>query len=229
MGGSSQPRKNPYVAQGLIPGTTLEITVPTPGGEEQLVTRVEDVDEERIEVLVPMRRLALEPLPRGCLLRAAYTHRQIRRTFATEALDTSGGGAFQGLRAPALIESNERRDVFRLNTAIRPESLYRLVIDAASDEPAVLEGVIIDLGEGGLCISTANPLRVGERLGIHAALGEEGEFRARMKVTELAGPAGGGRNYRVHCTFTTIGQADADRIARHLMRRQLELARRGQL
>lgn len=228
MGGSSQPRENPYVAQGLLAGTTLEIAVSTAGGEDVLVTRVENIDAERIEVLVPMRRLQLSPLPPTALLRASYTHARLRHSFATQVVGMSGDGATQYLQAPAAIESTQQRALFRLDTAIRPASLYRLVIQPG-EEDAILDGVIVDLGEDGLCLSTDSAVHVGERLGVQAALGDEGVFQARLKATNVTPPSDGLRNYRVQCQFTTIAQADADRIARHVMRRQLELRRRHQL
>ncbi len=232
MGVSSQPRKNPYVAQGLLPGTTLQIALVNWEDEDPLVTRVESVSEEQIEVLVPMKKLQLRPLASGEVLRASYMHRQRPFCFMTEVVGDASGGALQCLRSPGLIESPDRREAFRLETSIPPLSLYRLVIDAArlaefGDNS--LEGTVVDLGESGLCLSSSASVRVGERLGIHASLGEAGEFMARMQITEIVGPRAGQRNRRLHCRFTDISPADADRIARFLIRRQLELRRRGQL
>ena len=230
MGASSQPRKNPYVAQGLLPGTTLQIALSTTG-EDALVTQVEAVSEEQIDVLVPMRELQLRPLEPGELLRANYAHGDKRFRFVTEVLGTAPEGAIQFLRTPGIIETFERRGMFRLQTSIRPLSLYRLVVDPErlGDDDGQLAGVVIDLGEGGLCLSSPVAVCERERLGIHLSLGEAGEFMARMQATEVTGPGAGQRNYRIHCRFSHISTANADRIARYLMRRQLEMRRRGQL
>jgi len=232
MGVSSQPRKNPYVAQGLLPGTTLQIALRSWEDGDPLVTRVEGVSEEQIEVLTPMQQRELRPLASGEVLRASYMHLERPFCFMTEVVGCASDGGLQYLRSPGVIESAERRQSFRLQTSIKPLSLYRLVIDVArlaEGEDNNLDGTIVDLGESGLCFSCPAPVRMRERLGIQASLGEAGEFMARMQVTEISEPGTGQRNNRVHCRFTDISGADADRIARYLIRRQIELRRRGQL
>jgi c-di-GMP-binding flagellar brake protein YcgR len=107
--------------------------------------------------------------------------------------------------------------------------VYRLVVDAETEEPELVEGTIVDLSEGGCCFSTRSFAMPGERFGLHAVLPEAGEIHARMRVTFIRDPQPGNRNRRLHCEFTDIGRADRDIIARYLMRRQLEMRRRGQL
>ena len=227
MGASSQPRKNPYVSQGLFPGTVLHVS---PDAEPELLTRVEALDEQIMTVLPPERPGQTRVLARGELLRVTYSHRDRTYAFTTEVIGRTADGAKHYLRAPLLIETPEQRATFRLETFIRPLSLYRLIVnlDSLSDS-ADLEGTIVDLGEGGLCLSTPSRMRVGERLGVHASLGEAGEFMARMKAAEVVAPDQGQRNARVHCQFTDISRPNVDLIARYLMQRQLDLRRRGQL
>ncbi len=230
MGASLPQRKNPFMAQGLLPGITLRLDVSSGREGETHVTRVEDVDHERIAVLVPMRGLRPRPFPSGTLVHAHYIHQQKRWLFVTEVVGHSSDGMHEYLRLPGTVESTERRRNFRLPAAIKPESLYRLVIDAAepaSEQP--VEGIIVDLSEGGCCITTRTLMSAGERLGLHAVLPEAGEIHARMRITQAREPAPGNRMHRVHCEFTDIARADRDVIARYMMRRQLEMRRRGQL
>jgi hypothetical protein len=69
----------------------------------------------------------------------------------------------------------------------------------------------------------------GERLGMTLPLPSIGDITARERVTGTDEPSTGFRNLSIHCVFTDITLADRDRIARYLMRRQLEMRRRGQL
>jgi c-di-GMP-binding flagellar brake protein YcgR len=78
-------------------------------------------------------------------------------------------------------------------------------------------------------LSTPARLSSGERLGVQASLGNDVEFTARMQITSVDDPPTGNRNRRVHCRFTDISRADREKVARYLMRRQLEMRRRGQL
>lgn len=230
MGASLPQRKNPFMAQGLLPGITLRLDVSSGREGETHVTRVEDVDNERIAILVPMRGLRPRPFPSGTLVHAHYIHQRKRWLFVTEVVGHSPDGLHEYLRLPGAVESMERRRTFRLPVAIKPESLYRLVIDAA--EPSseeLLDGIIVDLSEGGCCITSRKLVLAGERLGLHAILPEAGEIHARLRVTGVREPAPGNRMHRVHCEFTDISRAGRDVIARYMMRRQLEMRRRGQL
>lgn len=228
MGASPSQRKNPFMAQGLLPGITLRLDVSSGAAGETHVTRVEEVDG-RIAILVPMRGLRPRPFATGTLVHAHYIHQQKRWMFITEVEGHSDDGMFEFLRLPAAIESTERRRNFRLPSAIRPESIYRLVVDAETEDPELIEGTVVDLSEGGCCISTRSLAIPGERLGLHAILPEAGEIHARLRVNIVRDPQPGNRNRRLHCEFTDISRAHRDVIARYMMRRQLEMRRRGQL
>lgn len=231
MGASSLPRKNPFMAQGLVAGLTLRLDTTRSNVEESHVTRVEDVGEDGICVLVPMRNLRPRPLPSGALVHAVYIYQQKRYRFVTEVIGHTPDGLHDILRLPGAIDSSERRRSFRLQAAIKPQVLYRLIVDSEQVDQSenVVEGMVVDLSEGGLCLSTRALIMAGERLEITADLPEAGEVSARMRVTGVDEPAPGNRNRRVHCEFIVISRAHRDVIARYLMRRQLEMRRRGQL
>ncbi|MEO9254851.1 MAG: flagellar brake protein [Tepidiformaceae bacterium] len=223
------------MAQGLLPGLTLRLAVSRRDDAAYLATQLEDVSDSAIEVLVPMRRLRATPLPVGTRVFATYTYRRKQWRFMTEVTGTNPEGTLQYLRIPSNIESSERRNAFRLETSIKPSSLYRLIIDkdtipddGGAENPNI-EGTIVDLSEGGLCLSSSARFMSLERLGVQANIGEALEFTARMIVTGVEDPPAGRRNRRVHCHFTDISRADREKVAKFLMRRQLEMRRRGQL
>ena len=229
MGALPLPRKNPFMAQGLLPGVTLRLDVSSGGKGETHVTRVEDVNEGHIAILVPMRGLRPRPFAAGTLVHAHYIHQRKRWLFVTEVEGHSPDGMQEYLRLPGSIDSTERRRNFRLPIAIKPETIYRMVVDSEGDEPDLLEGTLVDLSEGGCCISTRAFAQPGERFGLQAILPEAGEIQARMRVAFVREPTPGNRNRRLHCEFTDISRAHRDVIARYMMRRQLEMRRRGQL
>jgi len=232
MGALSHPRKNPFVTQGLVPGLTLRMEVAVHDHIESYVTRVEDVDAERVVVLVPMVRLQLRPLAAGTIVHAGYDYREKLWTFVTEVAGHSADSTIEYLGAPAEIDCRERRGSFRLKTAIRPRTVYRLVVDTEQlDEETQdeIECSIVDLSEGGVCLSSRSRFQPGERLGIQIELPQGGVVTARMRVVTIDEPRKGQITRRVHCAFTDIGLSDRDRIARYLMQRQLEMRRRGQI
>jgi len=234
MGASQPPRNNPFRAQGLEPGLALRVEAIVGKQVQTFATVVESVEAEGIRVLVPMHRLQPHPLPGNAVLHCEYFFRNRRWRFATEAARWAPGDESQLLAWPAGIEDADRRDYFRLATALKPVSVYRVLLDRevmSAPTPPELElaCTVVDLSEGGLCLSSRTPAAVGEWLGIHAELPQAGELKARMRVVSVNEPRHGNRNFRIHCVFADIGLSDRDKIARFLMRRQLEMRRLGQL
>lgn len=234
MGASQPPRNNPFKAQGLEAGLTIRVEAMVGRQVQTYATVLDEVEDETLRVLVPMHRLQPHPFPSGPILHCEYFFRDRRWRFATEAQPWSPGTDVQYLAHPAGIEDADRRDYFRLHTALKPISVYRVLLDTenlASAAPPALEltCTVVDLSEGGLCLSSRTPAAVGEWLGIHAELPQAGELKARMRVVSVSEPSYGNRNYRIHCVFADITLAERDKIARFLMRRQLEMRRLGQL
>ncbi|MBE7520158.1 MAG: PilZ domain-containing protein [Thermoflexaceae bacterium] len=231
--GASQPARNDrFSACGLVPGVPLRLEVSVGNHVECLATRVEEVGPNTMAILLPMVRRQARRLATGTLVHAEYIFRNRRCRFVTEVAGHSDDGLHEILRLPPAIDTIERRSHFRLQTALRPQALFRLVLgpdDIPGDETAFDDCTIVDLSEGGACLSSRVPLHDGERLGIVFTLPGVGEINARMRVLSVDEPAHGKLNRRAHCIFTDIRLSDRDRIARYLMRRQLEMRRRGQL
>lgn len=220
---------------GIVPGMTVRIAFIAGESIEECVTLVEEVTAERIGVAVPIVKLRERPLPRGAALWATFTHRGRQWRFVTRVVGRSEDGSLEYLAPPSELESCDRRQFFRLPTALRPRSVYRLVVEGGAGSPPseelspTVECTVVDLSEGGCCLSTRDPsVEVGERLGIELDLPQVGRVLARLRVVGIEEPTRERRNRRLHCQFVDISLANRDRIARFLVRRQLEMLRRGQ-
>jgi len=228
------PREDRLRKLGIVPGMTIRIAFISGETVEECVTLVEEVTAERIGVAVPIVKLRERPLPRGSALWATFTYRGRQWRFVTRAVGRSEDGSLEYIAAPSDVESSDRRQFFRLPTALHPRSVYRLVLDGgpestADERPPAIECMVVDLSEGGCCLSTRDPsVQVGERLGIELELPHTGTILARMRVVGIEEPTRDRRNRRVHCQFTEISLGNRDRIAKYLIRRQLEMRRRGQ-
>jgi c-di-GMP-binding flagellar brake protein YcgR len=199
---------------------------------ECYATRLEGLQGDMLAVLVPMVRLQSRRLAAGSAVRAEYLFRNRRCRFVTRVLGHSADGLEEFLSLPGSIETVEHRQYFRLQTALRPLSVFRLVVDSQrgqDDNDRLNECTIIDLSEGGACLSSQAIVREGERLGMQFHLPRVGRINTRMRVLRIDDPGSGKRNRRMHCMFTDIRLSDRDLIARYLMARQLEMRRRGQL
>lgn len=239
MGASLPSRKNYFRAEGVVPGLKIQLELNVGNRTELYASQVEDIDGERLGVLVPMIRLQRRPLPSGSIVRVSFVHNKRRRRFVTEVLGHSANGMVDYLQLPPRVEDSDRRKSFRLDTTLNPRHLYRLVIEPAAGEVAEpsaeaedasqLPGVVVDVSEGGLCLSTRATVERGDRLGILVDLPEAGELHAHLQVTDVEEPTRERLNRKVHCKFTALTRRERDLIARFLMKRQLELRRRGQL
>jgi c-di-GMP-binding flagellar brake protein YcgR len=231
MGAPSPSRKNQYASQGLEPGVTLRLEVSVGERLESFATVVEEVNDERLAVLVPMARLRLRRLSTGSIVHAEYVHRNRRCGFISEVIGHSDDGVHEYLRVPAHVDSFDRRSNFRLETSLKPSSLYRVVVDPgeAEADPELAGCTLVDLSEGGCCLSSRQRIDTGTRIGLVVDLPQVGSIQTRMRVVTVDEPRTGQLNRRWHCSFTDISPGDRDRIARFLMRRQLEMRRRGQL
>lgn len=228
---SSPLRNNPFVAQGLHPGMPLQLMVTAGDDVETVSTLLEEIRPGALAVALPMRGLAVRPLPAGAVVHASYTTTGRRFRFVTEVQGYDPEGDGQLLALPAAIEQSDRRRSFRLATMLHPTSVYRLVLDAKRDEAEgrSLRCTIVDLSEGGVCLSTRTRTEPGEWLGLVTNLAGDSEVRARMRVVEAAPPAPGHRTQRAHCEFVALPRHERDKIARFLMRRQLAMRRDGRL
>lgn len=199
---------------------------------ETYATLVEEIEDDRLTVLSPIQRMRVRTVPRGVTVHALYTYEKRFYGFVTESLGASPDEELQYLLPPELIESTDRRDAFRLEESLRPKSVYRLIVDPArSEEPGglVLKCTIRDISEGGVCLSSRHPAVEGEWLGVHIELPAVGDLKLRLRVVSIEEPAKDQLNYRLHCVFVDLARFERDRIARYLMKRQLDLRHRGRL
>jgi len=232
MGASSHRHNNPFRAQGILPGLSLRLEVVMGDRVESFATRVEEVAADHLAVLVPMMRLEHRPIAPGTPVQVAYVHNRRPWRFSSHSKGTTPGGEFQLLGLPTSVESLDRRRTFRLDTTLRPLSVYRLLVDPArTEEPGglVLPCSITDLSEGGVSLSSRAPASAGEWLGLHLALPGGREVKSRMRAVLVQPPAPGNRNYRIHCVFADVSRSDADAIGRYLISRQVQMRRGGQL
>ncbi|MDZ7729050.1 MAG: flagellar brake protein [Dehalococcoidia bacterium] len=215
---------------GIVPGLNIQLELTVGNRTELYPSRIEEIADETIGVLVPMQRLKRRPLPGGSIVRVTFVHGERRRRFVSEVTGHSSDGMIDYLAMPADVEDNDRRGSYRLDTALAPESLFRLfVVEEDDDRDVSIKASVVNMSEGGLCFTTRADVRAGERLAIQLELPTSGTLNARLRVIDVEDPNRNRWSRRVHCKFTNLSHRERDLIARFLMKRQLELRRRGQL
>ena len=134
MGASLPARNDRERADGLAPGLALNIRYEASSGLQHIMTRVEEVFEDGLAVLVPMEKLQRRPLPSGREVEVHYTHRNRWLQFMTEVTGHSKDGHFDYLAMPRRVESSDRRRFFRLQTAIKPTCIFRIVVGEETED-----------------------------------------------------------------------------------------------
>jgi hypothetical protein len=232
MGASLTSRKNSPQGQGIAPGLRLELELTVGNSTELHSSQVEEVRDDFLAVLVLMVRLRRRPMPSDAIVRPSYEANNRRWRFVIRVTGHSSDGLHDCLRMPVAVEDTARRRSFRLQTSLTPSSLFRLVVDPEDVDrelTAMLSGNIVDISEGEPCFTTRSPVEINERLGIRVHLRKAGDRIARLKATGVQTPTKQWLNRSVHCKFTNLSRRDRDRIARLVMKRQLELRRRDEL
>ena len=229
MGSSSPAPENPFQAAGLRAGLPLTLEVTVGDAVSTHVTLVEEIGQELLAVLRPMTRLKTQALPTGALVHAVYIYEGKSWRFVTDVAASDAHAEIDYLGLPVVIEATERRGAFRLATILEPIELFRLAVDEEDSVDLTHASTIVDIGEGGICLSSRARLREGERLGIRFVLPGIGEVSTRVLTRSVRDPVAGFRNFHVHCAFISPGVRVRNDIARFVMARQLELSRRGNL
>lgn len=232
MGRLWRGQENRWSSFGLRPGVRLHIEAQRGSCVETAATRLEELTGDGLHILPLVRgreRTRIEPAAR---LHVMYEHDDKRYHFHSSWLGTEASGELHLIALPAHIEPFERRRWFRLITFIRPVAVFRAgVAGPRAMQPGglLLDADIVDLGEGGMCLSSRHSARAGEVLGVHASLQECGYLKSRVKVVGVERPVGGNRSYRLHCAFTEFDESERERVARFVLWHQLEMRKRGRL
>ncbi len=229
MGSSSPQPENPFQVHGLRPGCLLALEFAVNDLLESHVTPLDEVGDDLIAVLRPLVKLEPRPLPMGVTISASWQHAGKLYAFTSEVVHNSPRADIDFIARPARVLPGERRGSYRLQTVFRPIELFRLVVDGKEGDDLARLTTIVDLSEGGLCLSSRNTFAEGERIGLRLELPGHGALTARAIVRSRQAPAPGFRNWRMHCQFVGLGSQARGLITRYLISRQLELGRKGQL
>ena len=232
MGVSAQARKDQCIARGIVPGATVQLEAVVNGTTKRQTTRIEDVTDEAVAVLVAIEQLRARPLASGVKVVGAYVHREQPWTFTSEVIGHSEDGMCDLLALPDDAASGERRRFFRLPMVLPIQHIRRILPPTEHLDEQMgpeFDATILDLSEGGLQLSTRTPVHTGDSLEMKTALPGSGIISGRLKVVRAQAPTPHRRNYRAACRMIKIGWESRDTIAKYLMSRQLEMRRRGQL
>jgi c-di-GMP-binding flagellar brake protein YcgR len=229
----SLPQPDDLVARtGLSEGLNCWLEYREEGEEHTASSHIHDISALRITVSTPTFERVPIMLPEGTWMKVFFASKGGKHfCFNSQVLGYSPQKTMLYIKRPVNITEGDRRRAFRLDIALTPAELFTIVVDSDGDPPEKLARIstIIDLSEGGCCISTRAALSPGQRLGMRLDLPGAGTFTARMVVRSIESPQSGMRNRRVHCQFQDLDPAAKGLILKYLLRRQRELRARGQL
>lgn len=131
------------------------------------------------------------------------------------------------LEMPSAVDQDERRELYRLPTVIRPR--YAALVDKDGEEVERVEMVIADISGGGCRIRARRWVPVGSRARLIFALGDD--IDELDVVAEAVSVAEDGRRgtYRINARFVDAPRHVEDRIVRFVFSQQVELLQKGVL
>jgi len=215
---------------GLAAGSRIQMEVHTSRGMEEHVSQVESVRGAVVEVQVPISQRQQRPLQLGAKVIASYSNHGKTGQFTARVAGHSRDGTSVYLESAAPLQARDRRDGFRLQMPMTPKNVRRLVPGTAEPEwrPDNAEYTVVDISEGGACLHTTSDTAAGETVELLIDLYEQGELTAHLKVLNVEEHEGY-RLRRLHCRLADLSRTDRNRIARFLVRKQIELRRSGRL
>ena len=200
----SQPRKNPFMAQGLAANlATLHVALKT----QKLMSTTGRASTRSASSVVPMLRMRARPHSRNA--RPCRVHVQAR-WIVTEVAGHSEGGRRNSSSRPATSKKYSAA-VLRLATSIRPETLYnrhRRRDARKRNRQHAERHAFVDLSRRRLCISSQARLMPGERLGMQAASATAARLLRASRCSASEERLRQDQNRRIHCQFTDISRGD---------------------
>jgi c-di-GMP-binding flagellar brake protein YcgR len=186
-----------------------------------LLSRVEDIDEDRLWVAMPMRAGMFMPLPVDTPVfahikkdDATYTLRTrvvARRLQPTPMLE---------LLALGDVERRQQRQYVRLQIVLMPTLAAVIGDDGAETR---LAATIVNLSAGGVMLRTRQPVEVGQRIRLNVDMpAPGGAISATTTVLRVdSRRAERGHYYEAGCTFDELTDRDRDLITKFIFRAQV--------
>lgn len=189
-------------------------------GNQFVLSRVEDVRDDRLWVAMPMRAGMFLPLP---LDTRVVVH--IKREDASYALHTRVVGRrlqptpMLELLATSDVQRQQRRQYVRLQIVLVPT--YAAIVSEDGTETR-LAATIINISAGGVLLRSRQPLAVGQRVRLAVELpAPGGAISATANILRVeTRRADRGHFYEAGCAFADLTDRDRDLITKFIFRFQ---------
>lgn len=202
----------------IFPGQRIRLVIEAMDGERVHTTVIDDVQGDEVRVQTPIEKRELVHLRMGTRLKAF-----VRVGRDAYAFETTVNGSIAGrvhltrLAAPQSIQKIEQRSFYRLQRSMVP---VKTEVWAADGTTRDFKATVMDISGGGIAFNSTDTVPVGQRVRMVLGLQPFGQIDVFVRVLARDEPASGQTNYRYHCQFIDLQEADRERVIRFVFQNQ---------
>jgi len=202
----------------IFPGQRVRLVIEAMDGERVHNTVIDDVQDGEVRVQTPIEKRELVQLRIGTQLKAFVRVGRDAFVFETTVAGTIPGRIhLTRLAAPQALTKVEQRRFYRLERSMAPVKTEVLSSDGSVRD---IKGTVMDISGGGVAFNSTDTVPVGQRVRMVLALQPFGEVEVSVRVLARDEPAPGQKNYRYHCQFVDLPEADRERVVKYVFQHQ---------
>ena len=203
----------------------LGIMLPKEKTMEQYSSRVEEVDEGKLIIAMPMSKGLPVMLENGGGFYA--------KVFAETGIYGFNSSLLQKrisplpvwiVSIPKEMKKIQQRAFVRLDVSLPVTLEYDTEAD---DEPVLMKASTKDIGGGGLQLITEQPLQIGKNFLVYIELPDNEAIQAKIEIVRCYKPMEDRDLYWSAVKFVEINENYRDKIIRFIFRKQLEQRQKG--
>lgn len=202
----------------IFPGQRIRLVIEAMDGERVHTTVIDDVGADEVRVQTPIEKREIVHLRMGTRLKAF-----VRVGRDAYVFETTVNGSITGrvhltrLAAPQSIQKIEQRSFYRLQRSMVP-----VKTEAWSNEGSTrdFKATIMDISGGGIAFNSADTVPVGQRVRMVLSLQPFGQIDVFVRILGRDEPGPGQTNFRYHCQFVDLPDADRERVIRFVFQHQ---------
>ena len=209
----------------LKPGQVVTVFADR-AADDPYETRIRDITAELVRLDVPRRGRESLAVSTGEPLTLQTELRGSLYSFSSRVRDVpQPPGELLTIDVPSVVDQTERRQLYRLDTAI--PTRYSAVVDEDREELERITAVVMDISGNGMQLRVKEPVDMGARLRLIFDFGPEPfefdvdaevlAFRAELRASQ----------FRAHARLLDPVRRDQEQLIRSIFLEQVERLRRG--
>lgn len=209
----------------LRPNQRLQVEVLTGSLAGKYVSRVEDVETDKVAISLPTASGQGVPLRPGTSMKLTVMTESALYQFETSVLERKQLGAVPVLvvSKPDSMKKVQRRSFFRVSAVLSAQYRFLSSVDSYSTEP-FKTAATKDISGGGTCLVLLEDVKKEQLFELKIELPKMGFVNAVARAVMVKGDSG--KKKDVALEFAIIDESEREKVVKYVFQRQAELRRK---